>query len=430
VSLVEAISADSAYRRVLSITRKLLTPIDLDPLLGEIVDIACDLHEADRASVFLYDHDTNELYARVARGAKEIRFPADKGIAGSTVTHRQIINVPDCYADPRFNTKVDKDNNYKTNTLLSVPLIGDNDQVVGVLQVLNRAGGPFTDRDEEVARALAVTAAVALSRALLVEDRAIKEKMERDLQVASDIQQRILPAVLPTVAGYDIAGWSKPAEQTGGDVYDVVELKGGHIALLLGDATGHGIGPALSVSQMRSMFRVACRLNAGLDSAVHEINAQLTDDLPNDRFVTAFFGVLDPVEHTVHYQSAGQAPLLVGRAAADGPCANLDATTLPLGILDPIELVDPGPIQLEPGDTLALISDGIYEYQSPDGEEFGAARVARLLHEHRGKPACEIIDAIREDVRLHARRSSDTVPNAAPVEQADDMTILLVRRVA
>ncbi|MEO0965369.1 MAG: GAF domain-containing SpoIIE family protein phosphatase [Planctomycetota bacterium] len=429
--MVEAISSDNAYRRVLAITRKLLTPIDLDPLLSEIVDIACELHDADRASVFLYDAESNELYARVAKGAKEIRFPADHGIAGATVTHQQIINVPDCYADPRFNTQVDKDNNYKTNTLLSVPLIGDNDQVVGVLQVLNRAGGPFTDRDEEVARALAVTAAVALSRALLVEDRALKEKMERDLEVASDIQQRILPAVLPQVDGYDIAGWSKPAEQTGGDVYDVVELRGGKVALLLGDATGHGIGPALSVSQMRSMFRVGLRLNAGLDAIVHEVNGQLTDDLPSDRFVTAFFGVLDPVEHTVAYQSAGQAPLLVARCGATGPCESLDATTLPLGILDPIELVDEGPIRFEPGDVLALISDGIYEYQCPGGEEYGSARLEKLLHDHRGKTSTELIGLIRDDVTAHARRVCEDADDApAMVEQADDMTILLVRRVA
>ncbi|MEM9252508.1 MAG: GAF domain-containing SpoIIE family protein phosphatase [Planctomycetota bacterium] len=427
---MEAISSDNAYRRVLAITRKLLTPIDLDPLLSEIVEIACDLHDADRASVFLYDEDRNELYARVAKGAEEIRFPADKGIAGSTVTHRQIINVPDCYADARFNTQVDKDNNYKTNTLLSVPLVGDNDRVVGVLQVLNRADGPFTDRDEEVARALAVTAAVALSRALLVEDRALKEKMERDLEVASDIQQRILPALLPEVAGYDLAGWSKPAEQTGGDVYDVVPLRDGKIALLLGDATGHGIGPALSVSQMRSMVRVALRLDAGLHALVHEVNGQLADDLPSDRFVTAFFGVLDPVEHTVAYQSAGQAPLLVARCGASGGCEQLDATTLPLGILDPIELVDEGPIRLEPGDVLALISDGIFEYQSPAGEEYGADRLERLLAANRGASCAELIERIREDVEGHARRTSNGGKAAKAVEQADDMTILLVRRVA
>ncbi|MEO0588074.1 MAG: SpoIIE family protein phosphatase, partial [Planctomycetota bacterium] len=403
MSLVEAISADSAYRRVLAITRKLLTPIDLDPLLEEIVEIACELHDADRASVFLYDAEPNELYARVAMGAKEIRFPADKGIAGATVTHRQIINVPDCYEDPRFNTQVDKDNNYKTNTLLSVPLVGDHNRVVGVLQVLNRKGGPFTDRDEDVARALAVNAAVALSRALLVEDRALKEKMERDLEVACDIQQRILPAVLPHVEGYDIAGWSKPAEQTGGDVYDVVPLRDGKVALLLGDATGHGIGPALSVSQMRSMFRVALRLNADIDAAVTEINGQLTDDLPSDRFVTAFFGLLDPENHSVTYQSAGQAPLLVARAAANGDCDDVEATTLPLGILDPIELVDLGPVPLNPGDVLALVSDGVFEYQSPAGEEYGAARLEKLFQANPGATAAELIDALCKDVAAHAR---------------------------
>ncbi len=409
---------EMAYRQILEVTRKLLTPIDLDPLLAEIVEIACELHGADRASVFLYDPRADELYARVAKGVDGIRFPASAGIAGAAVQTREIINVPDCYADPRFNQDVDRKTSYRTNNLLTVPLVGDHESIVGVLQVLNKEAGAFDEHDEETARCLAVLAAVALSRALLVEDRALKQKMERDLAVASDIQTRILPSTIPQPAGYDIAGWSRPAEQTGGDVFDVIPVDDQRLALLLGDATGHGIGPALSVTQVRSMLRLGLRVGAGLDNIVQQINAQLTEDLPSNRFVTAFFGVLDASTHRLLFQSAGQAPLLHHRAA-DGDTDQYNSTSLPLGILDELRFDSDPVMALGVGDIVALISDGIFEYQNPDRVEFGIERVIETLARSADLGSEAIIESLRDEVEQYA--------GGAP--QLDDMTMLIVKRV-
>jgi phosphoserine phosphatase len=410
---------ENRFLQVLEISRKLLTPIDLDPLLAEIVDIACTLHGADRATVFLYDGLNHELYARVAKGAKEIRFSADRGIAGASLQGRQIVNVPDCYADPRFNIEVDKASGYRTNNLLTVPLIGDDQRAVGVLQVLNKRSGCFDADDETLAQTLAVQAAVALSRALLVEDRQQKEKMERDLEVASDIQKRSLPASIPQEAGYDIAGWSDPAEETGGDVYDAVQAGPGQIALLLGDATGHGVGPALSVTQVRAMFRLGLRVVAPLPLLVQQINAQLHEDLPDNRFVTAMFGQLDAQRHELRYLSAGQAPLL-HYVAAEGATHGFHATTVPLGILEDVGTADPETMRLAPGDVVALLSDGFYEYRNPEGEEYGQPRVEAVLHAAAEQPAAAILEAIRRDIARFAC--------GAP--QLDDMTILIVKRSA
>ena len=132
---------------------------------------------------------------------------------------------------------------------------------------------------------------------------------------------------------------------------------------LLGDATGHGFGPALSATQMQAMLRVSFRLGADLDHAYMHVNNQLSEDLPDDRFITAFMGFLDPATHVVNYHSGGQGPILHFRAA-DGSCDWHKPTSFPVGIMEIDDKQESANLQLEPGDILALISDGVYEYNN------------------------------------------------------------------
>src|SRR5206468_8987196 len=118
--------------------------------------------------------------------------------------------------------------------------------------------------------------AVALQRVRMTEERIVKERMERELGLAREIQMGLLPRAMPALPGYDLAGASLPAEQTGGDTFDIVPAGEERLVVLLGDATGHGIAPALSVTQVRSMLRIAVRLGASLDDAFRHINDQLT----------------------------------------------------------------------------------------------------------------------------------------------------------
>ncbi len=408
---------ECALWRVLDVTRQMCSPISLDALLEHVVEAALEVLEADRATVFLYDPKTDELCSKVATGEKEIRFPAGVGIAGESAQHRQVINVPDCYADDRFNPDIDKKTGYRTRCLLTIPMIGHDDKLVGVLQVLNKRQGVFEADDEQVATALAAQCAVALQRAMLIEEHVIKQKLERDLALARDIQMRVLPAKLPTAEGYDLAGWSTPADATGGDIYDAAPLDDCRVALLMGDATGHGIGPALSVTQVRAMFRMALRLRAELDAIFSQVNDQLVDDLPGNRFVTAFIGVLDPATHELTYHAGGQGPLLHYHAAT-GECEWIEASTVPMGIMPALDLDRPAPMKLEPGDVVGLISDGIYEYQNEAGEQFGNQGVAKVITEHQGEPAGQLIQALRYAVAAFS--------GEAP--QLDDMTIVFVKR--
>jgi phosphoserine phosphatase len=400
--------------RVLAVNRSLARSLDLTSLLSQVVDTALELLDAERGSVFLHDPVSRTLVSRVATGTGELRIPDDRGIVGECVATREIVLVPDAYADPRFNRQVDLATGFRTRSMLTMPLIGHDDTLVGVLQVLNKREGPFGDADVPIATALAATCAIAIQRMRLLEEIVEKRRMERELEVARDIQTRVFPKLMPEVPGYDVAGWSRPADQTGGDIFDVIATPES-VVLLLGDATGHGVGPAISVTQVRAMLRIAARLGAGLDETFRNINDQLSDDLSDNRFVTAFLGVLDPANHRVVYHAGGQGPLLHYRAA-DGTIDWLTSTTLPLGMLPFRKTPGSQTLEMAPGDVLALVSDGIFEGENVAGEAFGNERAGAIVAARAG--AAETV------ARMVAE--ADAFRGAAP--QQDDMTVLILRR--
>ncbi len=256
-------------------------------------------------------------------------------------------------------------------------------------------------------------------------------KLEHDLRLARDIQRRTFPEKLPSLEGFDIAAWNEPADQTGGDSYDIIGLKessgGGGPALtqddadravlLLADATGHGIGPALSVTQLRAMLRMAVRLSPETSGIIEHINQQVWADLPAERFITAWLGMLDSRNHTLTAFSAAQAPLLLYRAEAKS-FETLGSNSVALGMFPMMKVVVPDPIVLESGDIYAAISDGIFEASAPDGEEMESERVCEIIQQNRNKSATEIIDQIRI--------TTESFTEGAPAD--DDRTIILIKR--
>jgi serine phosphatase RsbU (regulator of sigma subunit) len=238
-------------------------------------------------------------------------------------------------------------------------------------------------------------------------------RIERDLQVARRIQQDTLPERIPVVPGFDIHGWNEPAEETGGDTYDVIGCR--HVpgedgsrlvateaeraVLLLADASGHGIGPALSVTQVRAMLRMAVRVGEDLPGIVHHLNAQLCADLTEGRFVTAWVGELDARERTLRSFSCGQGPLLFYRTAAQA-CETIETDTVPLGCLDDLAVVPREPIRMEPGDVFVVLSDGVIDAESATGERFGTPRVIDLIVSAREGSAGELVAALRQALTL------------------------------
>jgi phosphoserine phosphatase len=274
----------------------------------------------------------------------------------------------------------------------------------------------FDADDEELAGALAAQCAVALQRVQMMDALLEGERMKQELELARSVQMSSLPSVMPAVPGYDAFGMSQPATETGGDTFDLAQ-RDGVMLIVLGDATGHGIAPALSVTQMHAMLRMALRLGTDLEAAYLQLNNLLAETMAEDRFITAFIGLLDPATHTVRYVSPGQGPI-VHFHAASGECTTHKPTAFPLAAM-PLARARPAlTLTMEPGDILVLLSDGIYEYSGPGGEQFGEQRVMELVAAHRG----ERMDA------LCGRLLAGLKSFAAGAPQEDDITVVLVKR--
>jgi phosphoserine phosphatase len=401
-------------RRLLDITRQMAATTDLTRLLGTIIDAAVEVLDCERATIFLYDRKRDQLYSRVATGDESIRFSADRGIAGAVARQRVVVNVPDAYADARFNPEIDRQTGFRTRNLLTFPLENLDGELMGVLQALNKSSGPFGPEDEDLGRVLSAQAGVALHRYALLEEYAHKQRMARDLELARQIQQALFPRQNPVVEGYEIAGWNRSADETGGDCYDFIPMDDGRQAVLLADATGHGIGAALVIAQCRSLVRAMLSVTQDLAAVAARVNQILCHDLMDDRFVTAFVGLLDPHRHRLDYLAAGQGPLLFVSPAG---VQSRGAGGLPFAVLDELDGV-PEHFDFTPGAALVLLTDGFFETANRAGRQFGEARVVDFL---RRKAQLPLETLIRE---LHAELREFSLD--AP--QADDLTAVLIRR--
>jgi len=256
-------------------------------------------------------------------------------------------------------------------------------------------------------------------------------KLERDLQLARQIQQAALPDHLPDLPGFQIDAWSEPAEETGGDTFDVVGYgheEGGavsltperaeHAVLLLADATGHGIGPALSATEVRAMLRMAVRSGEGLEQMARMMNEQLCADLKGGRFITAWLAELDARACTLRTFSAGQAPILHYRSGRNATEVN-EADAPPLGILVGLDVCVNEPLLMQPGDMVAVMSDGVFEAVDPRGRQFGLDRAIDAISENATASAGEALAALKQAL---AEFTAET-------PAGDDRTAIVIKRV-
>ena len=404
-------------RKVLKISRAMAAMVDLDSLLGLIIVRAMELLDAERATLFLYEEQTDELVSRIAAEEDEIRCPADRGLAGAAAKSGKTVNVADAYADERFNPEIDRQTGFHTRNILSVPLHDYEGSLVGVLQVLNKRRGAFDDYDITLAETLAAQAGVAVQRARLIDHYIRKQEMERAMQIARDIQRDLLPDSDPAVEGFDVAGFSQPADETGGDTYDFMPLPDGRWMIVVADASGHGIGPALVVATTRAMLRAVSLQGADLPDVLETANTLLADDLDGGRFVTCFFGVLDPAAEAMTYASAGHGPMLFYDRKSES-FARVKATALPLGIMAETRFENAPTHRFAPGDFAAITTDGFFEAAKASGEEFGVERMMELLARDRDLPAADMITNLRRAV----------LEFTAGEPQADDLTAVIIRR--
>jgi len=242
-------------------------------------------------------------------------------------------------------------------------------------------------------------------------NRQDRRRLEEEVEAAFEVQQRLFPSSQPVVPGLDYAGLCRPARGVSGDYYDFLMLPSGRLAVLIADVCGKGMPAALLAASLHAAVRAygpAADRNAG--EVLANVNRLLFDTTSTDRFATVFYGVYDPADRTLTWANAGHCPPFWFQPSK---CTPLDTLTMPAGILPAIPAVQ-RTIQLNPGDQLLIISDGIPEACNDKDEEFGESRLTRLVHDSRGLPASVLCRAILEDVKEFTR--------GCP--QADDLTVV------
>jgi serine phosphatase RsbU (regulator of sigma subunit) len=267
-----------------------------------------------------------------------------------------------------------------------------------------------------VAGQIRVHVAAALREAEL--QRAL-ERVNHDLDIARSIQQGLLPGGAPRLDNFEVAGWNQPADETGGDYFDWQTLPNGVLAISLGDATGHGIGPALVSASCRAYARASFLSSEGQDGVLSHLNRLLAEDLSANRFVTFAVIFLDPDNSHVKVLSAGHGPILLYRYEAD-KIENLEAQGIPLGMIEGVNYGPATERNLAEGDFLLLVTDGFYEWENPEGEEFGLKRLEVVLREARDLQAEEVIVRLRSSVAGFCKGT----------EQKDDLTAVILKRKA
>jgi serine phosphatase RsbU (regulator of sigma subunit) len=242
------------------------------------------------------------------------------------------------------------------------------------------------------------------------------DRINHDIDIARSIQVGLLPTSSPQLDHFEIAGWNQPANETGGDYFDWQVLPDGQLAISLGDATGHGIGPALISALCRAYAR-ATFLTDRHDQVLGRLNTLLAHDLADDRFVTFAVVFLNPDTGEVKVLSAGHGPILCYRRATN-KLENFDAQGIPLGMIEGMSYEDSSVKCLNAGDMLVLVTDGLYEWQNPEKEEFGLDRLKDTICEARDCSAEEVIMRLYAAVKDFSKGT----------EQNDDLTAVVLKR--
>jgi PAS domain S-box-containing protein len=250
-----------------------------------------------------------------------------------------------------------------------------------------------------------------------------RKSMEQKLRVqlaqliaAEEMQSHLLPEASPEVPGFEIAGKCYPAEFAAGDHFDFLLLKDGTFVTVIGDVSGHGVGPAILMAFLHAHLRSLAESQTDLCAVINRANDLLEQESPDQHFVTLLAVAFDTQARAMTYVRCGHPPGFIMSAQGE-VSAWMEEGNLPLGILPDTEFPQSAPTQLSSGDVVVVLTDGILEALSPERTQFGIDRTVQLVREHRKQPAAQIIEALREAVRKYTGRD----------ELSDDLTLVVIK---
>jgi phosphoserine phosphatase RsbU/P len=288
-------------------------------------------------------------------------------------------------------------------------------EVLGVM-LLEEPHSPTRSRQKriEIITGIVQQAAFALQNAQLQQERLGRERLERELQLAFDIQQALIPDQLPQIAGWELAAVWRAARVVAGDLYDLIELPGGKVGLLIADVADKGMPAALFMVLTRTLVRAAVQELDSPARVLSRVNDLLVPDARRGMFVTALYAVLSPQDGSIVYANAGHTPAVVRRK---DEMMLLPRGGMALGVISGTAIAE-GKVELGEGDALVFSTDGVTEALSPAGKLYGLDRLQRTVEQADASTASRLLESIDRSVTRHI----DTAP------ASDDLTLVVLRR--
>ena len=391
-------------------------------LLEMILDKSRPWMRAEACSIFLPDPGTGDLVIHSAHGDSapqlgSLRVPRGAGIVGAAMAEKKMIRVDDVSRDPRFFGKADEQTGWKTRALLAAPLL-DGAECIGVIEFLNPQGrAAFSQEDEELMEYFAGLVSAALVR-IRAHDAALERaQVQRDLDLAREMQQGLLPREFPgkdQAPGVEIFARLDPAKEVSGDLYDFFTVEPGKMCFVVGDVSGKGVAAGLFMAVTRTLIRATAVPGRRPLEILERVNAQLCAENRANLFVTMILGIVDTTTGRMEYGQGGHNPPIL--LPAKGEPVYEPSGGMPLGVFEDAKFGQ-RQLELQAGETLLVYTDGVTEAMNPQRELFGEERLK---------------EAVREQSRLSPesltqRVVAEVARFANGAEPSDDITLLAIQ---
>ena len=393
----------------------LMGTLDLRILLTKILQLTLRIGNAEVGSIVLRSEGrmTSQYeWGFTEEAMRSLKTPEGGLFVDDVVAGGEAVYVPSVYLDPRIDTG---EGTLPIESIVVLPLVTGNG-TLGAINVVNVSGETgFTQDRLSTLRTICSLAAIAIENARYHEEALKNEQLKEQARIAENIQRGFFPRFVPDVPGFELAGRTVPAQFVGGDYYDWIQLRNGRLGVAVADVSGHGISAGLVMTLTRSFFRAAAEQHESPAELFLALNHYLTSEELNGAYVTFIYGVLDPRSRKLRLASAGHVPLVHYVAAADR-VDFIELPGLPLGMFEEVDY-DERVVQVEPGDLLLFMTDGVIEAMNPMHQQFGDDRLSAALYELRSADPSEALRKIHQAVQRHTH----------PGEPHDDVTTVLLR---
>jgi serine phosphatase RsbU (regulator of sigma subunit)/pSer/pThr/pTyr-binding forkhead associated (FHA) protein len=412
-------SPEARLNALMEITRALGTAIALDKVLPRVLDCLFDLFtQADRGFIVMVDErgELKPLAMKLRRETDEGTIRISRTIVRHVLDKRQAIISTDAAADSRFDL-AQSIADFRIRSMMCAPLFDARNQSVGVIQLDSLSNSvSFRNEDMDVLATVALQAGSAIEKAKLYQVELDEKDRLRDLEVAREIQRRLLPNDAPEFDEYEVFDYYNPALQVGGDYYDYIWLDDDRLAIVVGDVVGHGIAAALLMAKLSAEVKFALAMHRSPVASMNQLNRAISN-LNLGRFITLVLTLVDRRTNELTIVNAGHLPPVVRKRSGEAQALSTARSGLPLGIDGDLEYEE-FTITLDPGDMVILYTDGVNEAQNKQGELFGHPRIIDQLAEKNWRSAADFGRSLITAVTQHVEGEP----------QGDDVCMVCFRR--